>query len=431
MEDISLELLLILVGMLANGFFAGSEIALVSARVGRLAELRQQGVTGAATAMRLKESPEAFLATIQIAITALGTLASVVGGATAVGALIPWLAALGLGRWAEPAALGFVILAITYVSLVIGELAPKAVALRNPDRLAALVAPVIFRLSRVSSRLVSLLTLSTNGILRVFGVRPGGGSPFVSEEEVRYLVREGAAKGIFERVEEELVHNVFEFADTTVREIMVPPMAIKALDIATPPVHVLSKAAEIGHSRIPVCRGSIEQVVGVVVLKDLLRCAARAEPAALETLIHPPLFVPESSRISVVLREFQRTRQNLAMVVDEYGAIAGLVTVEDVLEEIVGEIREEHELPVSSIARLSDGSVLIDGQTRIDEVRDVGIPISESPDYTTVAGFVIASLGTIPGAGASFTHAGHRWIVMETAGPRVSKVRVEQISMPG
>ncbi len=188
MDSISLEIVLIAVGILANGFFAGSEFALVSSRISRLAELRQQAVRGAAAAMRLKEKPEAFLATIQIAITAVGTLASAVGGATAVEALTPRLAQLGLGTWAQPLALGLVIVAVTYVSLVVGELAPKAIALRNPERLACLVGPPVEWLSRASAALVSVLTASTNGLLRLLGQKSAQQSPFVSEEEVRYLL---------------------------------------------------------------------------------------------------------------------------------------------------------------------------------------------------------------------------------------------------
>jgi putative hemolysin len=429
MEEIWLELVLIVVAVLANGFFAGSEIALVSARISRLAELRERGVPGAATAMRLKESPESFLATIQIAITAVGTLASAVGGATAVEALTPWLEGLGLGRAAGPAALGLVILVITYLSLVLGELTPKAIALRNPERLAAAVAPVVDAISRASAGLVRLLTASTSLVLRVLGLGGAQQSPFVSEEEVRYLVREGAAKGIFEKVEEELVHNVFEFADTTVRQIMVPRPDIRGLDVDTAPAEVPRAAAEIGRTRIPVYRQSLEQVVGVVNIKDILASVARAEPPALARLLLPPLFVPETSRVSKVLKEFQRTHQSLALVVDEYGSIAGLLTVEDVVEEIVGELRDEREQVRSSIRRLPDGALLVDGRAPIEELREtLGLPLPESTEYTTVAGLVIASLNAIPSPGATFTLAGHRWTVIETAGPRIAKVRIERVS---
>jgi magnesium and cobalt exporter, CNNM family len=219
MDSVPLEFMLIALGILANGVFAGSEFALVSSRIGRLAELRQRSVRGAAAAMQLKETPETFLATIQIAITAVGTLTSAVGGATAVEALSPWLMRVGLGAGAETVALGIIVLLITYASLVVGELTPKAIALRNPERLACLMAPVVAAISRVLAPIVRVLSASTNLLLRILGMGTAQESPFVSEDDVKYLVREGARKGVFEKVEEELVHNVFEFADTTVREI--------------------------------------------------------------------------------------------------------------------------------------------------------------------------------------------------------------------
>jgi putative hemolysin len=426
MDSIWIEVVLIAVGILANGFFAGSEIALISARTGRLAQLREARVAGAATAMQLKESPDTFLATIQIAITAVGTLASAVGGAAAVEALTPSLVAYGLGRWAEPLALTLVIVVITYVSLVIGELTPKAVALRNPERLAALVAPTIAVIARMSSGLVRLLTASTNGLLRAAGLGASQTSPFVSEEEVRYLVREGAAKGIFEKVEEELVHNVFEFADTTVREIMTPRQQIKGVDIATPPEEILARAAEVGHSRMPVYHGSPEQVAGIVTLKDVIRAVARGESPAFAALLRPAVFVPETARISGLLREFQRTREGLAVVVDEYGSVAGLVTVEDVVEEIVGDIGDEGEPVPALITRLPDGRYVMDGAAPVDEVeRALGVTLPPSRDYTTAAGFVLATLGSVPTPGTSLVAAGHRWTVVEMDGPRIRRVSVQ------
>ena len=425
MDTLWLEIVLIAAGILANGFFAGSEIALISARISRLAQLRESGVSGAAVAMQLKESPDTFLATIQIAITTVGTLASAVGGATAVEALTPVLSG-PLGRWAQPAALALVIVVITYVSLVLGELVPKAIALRDPERVAAATAPLVRAVSRLSSSLVRILTGSTNVLLRMVGLGGPQGSPFTSEDELRYLIREGAAKGIFEKVEEELVHNVFEFGDTTVREIMTPRLAVQGLDLATPPDEVLARAAEIGHTAFPVYDGSPDQTVGVVTLKDLVRAVARHEPPALPALMRPPLFVPETARISALLRELQRTRYELAVVVDEYGSIVGLVTIEDVVEEIVGEIGPGGETPPSLITRLPDGSLLIDGIAPVDDVeRALGIELPTPRDYSTVAGFLLATLGSVPARGTSVVTAARRWTVVDMEGPRIRRVRVQ------
>lgn len=429
METLWIEVVLIAVAILANGFFAGSEIALVSSRISRLAQLRQERVPGAATALALKESPEAFLATIQIAITLVGAFASAVGGAAAVEVLTPWLSTLlpGASDWAEPLALGAVILAITYFSLVIGELTPKALALRSPERIACVVARPVRWLTRTFATPARALTASTNAVLRVLGQGKAQESPFVSEEEVKYILREGAAKGVFEKVEEELVRNVFEFADTTVREIMVPRINIVGLDIGTPSSDVLRRAAEIGKSHLPVYRESIEHAMGIVTIKDLFRLAAQGKPVVLPEVMRPPLFLPESARISTVLRDFQRTRQYLALVVDEYGAVVGLVTVEDVLEEIVGEMREEGEAIPSYVTRLPDGAYVVEGTAPVREVGEVlGLPLPDSPDYTTVAGFVIHALQQIPIPGASVALAGCLWTVVDMEGPRVTRVKVQR-----
>lgn len=427
MDSVSLELVLIAVGILSNAVFAGTEIALVSSRISRLAELRQRSVRGAAAAMQLKEAPENYLATIQIAITAVGTLTAAVGGAAAIEALSPWLVRMGLGGAAETVALAAVILAITYASLVIGELTPKAIALRDPERLACLMAPVIAAISRISAPLVGILSASTNFVLRALGMGTPSESTFVSEEDVRYLLREGARTGIFEKVEEELVHNVFEFADTTVREIMTPHHQIKGLDLATPPEAVLGKAVEVGHSRIPVYQGSVQAVVGVVTLKDLLGAVARRAPLELRSLLRPPLFVPETIRISHLLRQLQHTRQGLVMVVDEYGSVVGLVTVEDVVEEIVGEIRDEGEHPAEFITRLADGAVVLDGMTPIAEVeRHLGITLPGPRDYSTVAGLLLDTLNSVPTRGTSVAVAGHRWTVLDMDGARIRRVGVQR-----
>jgi putative hemolysin len=429
MESVSLEFVLIAVGVAANGIFAGSEIALVSARVSRLAELRQRLVRGAVAAIQLKEAPETFLATIQIAITAVGTLTSAVGGAAAVEALSPWLARIGLGGAAQPVALGIVILAITYVSLVVGELAPKAIALRDPERLACLMAPAISAISRISAPLVRLLRASTDLVLRVLGMGTPHESPFVSEEDVRYLIREGARKGIFERTEEELVYNVFEFADTTVREVMVPRPNIQGVDIATPADQVPRLVAAIGHSRIPVYRGDINHPVGILRLRDLLQAVvAQGRTPELTELLHPPMFIPETIKISVALSQFQQRREQLGVVVDEYGSVVGLLTVEDIVERVVGDIGERDATP--SIRRLSDGALVVDGLAAIDDIRAAGVVIEDSPDYTTAAGFVTTTLGAIPTAGSSVTCGSHRWTVLDVDGPRVRTIRIESTVTP-
>jgi putative hemolysin len=427
-NSIWVEAFLIGVSILANAFFAGSELALVSARPSRLSQLRAEGVSGAAAAEALKKDPNAFLATIQIAITLVGTLASAVGGAAAAEALTPRLQGVGLpGAWGRSASLAIVVLVIAFVSLVIGELTPKALALRNPERAAALVARPVAWLVRLLAGPGRVLTWATRLVLTVIGQANAPAAPLVSEEEVKYLVREGTAQGIFEAAERDLVNRVFQFTDTPVRLVMVPRPNIVGVDIETPPAEVLRHAARLGHTRLPVFRGSIENALGVVVIKDLFRCAALEQPVNLERLMHPPLFVPESAPVSAVLRQFQSSRLHLALVVDEYGQVAGLVTTEDLLEEIVGEIRDERESSrLQSVSRLSDGSYMIDGTATIRDLREqVGLPLPESPDYQTVAGFLLHRLGAVPRPGITADAGGYRWTIVEMDGPRIMKVRAE------
>jgi magnesium and cobalt exporter, CNNM family len=435
MDSIWVEIVLIGVSILANGFFAGSEIALVSARPSRLNQLKNEGVVGAAQAAELKRDPDRFLATIQVAITVVGTLASAVGGAAAAEALTPRLQGSGLpgaATWGGPVSLGIVVLLISFVSLVLGELTPKALALRNPERWAAVVAAPVGWLVRVLSGPSRVLTWATRLVLTVLGLRDIPIAPVVSEEEVKYLVREGTAQGVFEPGERDLVNRVFQFTDTPVRLVMVPRPNILGLDIETPSDQVLKRAAEVGHTRLPLYRGSIEGTFGVVVIKDLFRCAALGEPVSLDRLMHPPLFVPETAPVSEVLRQFQRHRLQLALVVDEYGQVAGLVTTEDLLEEIVGEIRDERESPrLSSVSRLPDGSYMIDGTATIRDLRElVGLPLEESPDYQTIAGFLLQRLGVVPRPGTTTEASGYRFTVVEMDGPRIMKVRAEAMKNP-
>ncbi len=430
MDTVWVEVVLIAVSILITGFFSSSEIALVSARPSRLHELEAQGVTRARRALELKRKPDDFLATIQIAITLVGTLASAVGGAAAVDALTPWLQSLALPaaeRWAQPVALGLVILVITFFSLVIGELAPKALALRNPEGIACAVAGPIQWATRALALPGRALTWSTRIALFVIGRRDAPAAAPVSEEEIKYLVREGAAHGVFEARERDLVDRVFRFTDTPVRAIMVPRGNILGLDLATPPDEILLKAADLGRTRFPVFRGSVNEPVGIVVIKDLLRAVALGVVPVLESLAHPPFFVPESARVGELLQQFQRHRVSLALVVDEYGQVVGLVTVEDLVEEIVGEIREEGESPdLDSVARLPDGSYIIGGTTTIRDLRErLGLPVEESPSYQTVAGFLLHRIGSLPQPGVRYSLAGYRWTALKMDGPRIVEVRAE------
>jgi putative hemolysin len=435
MDTVWLEIALIVVAILANGYFSGSEIAVVSSRMSRLAALRDAGHPGASSALRLKEAPDAFLATIQIAITSVGTLASAVGGAAAVEALTPRLAGLplpGAAQWAGALALAAVVILITYMSLVIGELVPKALAVRQPERFACFVARPVEFLSKASNSLVRLLTMSTNFVLLVLGQSRTVEPPPVSEDDVRYLVREGAARGVFQREEAALVHRVFEFTDTTVREIMIPRPRILGLEVATPPAEVLARLAQIGKSRVPVYRDSVEHTTGVITLKEVVAAVARGETLDLARLATPALFVPEMLLVSRLLEEFRRTGREIAMVVDEYGSVVGAVTLEDVLAEIVaGPPGEGDSVGMTGVTRLPDGSYLLDGLVSAEDARiGLGVPIPESGDYQTVAGFILVRLAAVPTPGVSVALPGWWLTVVDMEGPRIAKIKAQRVTTP-
>jgi CBS domain containing-hemolysin-like protein len=284
---------------------------------------------------------------------------------------------------------------------------------QDPERAAGWVARLIRALTRAVEWPRRMLIPAT---------------PLVSEDEVRDLVHEGVAHGIFEHQASELLHRVFQFIDTPARAVMVPRPKILALGLDMAPGAVLARAVAYGHTRFPVVRGSVDDTIGIVVIKDLLRCAAEGKAPVLAQLLHPALFVPETAQISEVLREFQQQHQNLAMVVDEYGRTVGLVTVEDLVEEIVGEIHEEREprgLPY--LSRLPDGSSLIDGTASIHDLRvQAGLPLEEASEYHTVAGFLLHALNTVPLPGVSVSAHGVVWTVVEMDGPRIATVKASR-----
>ncbi len=425
------EVVLIFFLILANGFFAASEIAVIATRKTRVDSLVEKGVRSAIAVARLKEDPDRFLATVQIGVTLVGTLASAIGGAAAIEFLKPMVESLPLPlatRWGEFVAILLVVLPIAYLSLVLGELVPKSLALRFSERIAVLVAHPIDLLSRLTAIPVRILTASSNAVLWLFGGREAGGASFVSEEEVKSLIREGAAKGIFDETEKELIHSVFEFADTPVKAVMVPRTQIHAVEVKTPPGEILKSFVESGFSRIPVYEGEMDRVVGILYNKDIFRALQEKGEFRAQDLLHPPFFVPSSLPISQLLKELQRRRSAMAIVVNEFGEVEGLATLEDLLEEIVGEIRDEYDREERGpVERLPDGSMVIQGSAQLKDLKsDYNLPFEESPDYLTLAGFVLAKLRRIPRGGERVEHEGYRLTIVDMEGRRILKVKLEE-----
>jgi putative hemolysin len=428
------EVILIGLAMLLYGICNGAEVALLSAQKSRLQQWKDDGKQGAATALRMRETPERFLITIRIAMAGIGIFAAVLAGALAVRDMAPWMVAQwplpGMEWWVVPLSLVLMIGILTYTALVFGQLLPRAIALQHRESALCWVARPLATLTRLSGVVYTVLTVSATVVLWLFRQRypPESASiTSITEEDVTTMVREGAEQGIFEEVEHELIEGVFEFTDTAAREIMVPRVRIQALEVTMPPQEVIRKMGDIGHSRVPVYSGDLDHIVGVLYFKDVLRAISEERLWTLGGLLHPPLFVPETVQISQLLRTLQQRRLNMAMVVDEHGGVAGLVTIEDLLEQLVGDIADEDEPgPDAQIVHLPDGSVVIQGSMPLWELGErFALPVEESSDYQTLAGLLLTRLGRVPQGGESITKQGYRFTVVDMDGPRIVRVKVE------
>jgi putative hemolysin len=423
----------ILVLLLGNGFFSGGEIAILAARRSRIEGLAEEGNRAAARVKALQDNMDQFLATVQIGVTVCGTLAGVLGGVLASHYIEPALPAASLPRFVPPALLASALvgLAIVYVELVLGELVPKAFALRYTERIALFVAGPFRLMARGSRWVVGFVAASTRLVLRAFGIRDAGPRTFVSEEEIKHLVKEGRQQGVLDQTEMEIIHSVFEFTDTPVRKVMVPRPKIFALEADTPPTEVGSLIVESGFSRIPVYEDSLDAVLGVVYVKDALRLLEKRQPVVIRKILHPVHLVPETKKVGELLKELQKRRSHMAVVVDEHGSVSGLVTLEDLIEEIVGEIQDEYDWEERPVERMKDGSMVVEGTVSAAELREShGIPLPESGEFETVAGFMLERLGTVPKGGEVVSIGDWRFTVVDVERNRISKVKIEKLPAP-
>lgn len=430
--DLWFDVTLILLLILANGFFSGSEIAVISVRRSRIDQLIEQGRRSAEVVGRLKDDSDRFLATVQVGVTMVGSLASAVGGVSAAEFLGPTLQASGLPfmeEWGGVLALGIVVLTISYLSLVLGELVPKSLALRYPEQVACAVAPPLEVFSRMFSVVVKLLTLSSNFLLFFSGSGAKSTEALVSEEEVKYLIREGAQRGIFDDTEKEFIHSIFDFADTSVREVLTPRNEIHALEVQTPCAQALHEMIESGFSRMPVYEEDLDHIIGIAHIKELLRAQEQKRDAPLRDFLHPAYFVPDSMQISHLLRELQLRRAQMAIVVNEFGTVIGIATIEDLLEEIVGEIRDEYDVEEEQpIQKLGEGVFLVKGGVGLNDLKEQhNLPFEETPFYRSIAGFLLARLERIPKGGESVVHEGYRLTIVNMDGRRIAKVKIEKL----
>jgi putative hemolysin len=423
-----LELALIAVLIVLNGFFAAAEIALVSARAGRLQALADEGNRRAQSALRLKADPDRFLATVQIGVTVVSTLASAVGGVAAIERIEPWIASIPAPwalRVAEPAAVGIVVFGIAYVSLVAGELVPKALAVRHAEALSLRMAPTIERLSRATRWAIAVLTASSQLVLKVLGRGGESEAAFHTLEDLRAMAKEAERRGV---VQDELVTGAVEFHEREVREILTPRTQIRAVATTASLEEALQLLRESGHSRFPVYEGDPDNVIGFVYARDVYETALQGKSFDLTSLVRPALMVPERKAATSLLSEMRKGGIQMALVVDEFGALSGLVTLEDLMEVIVGEIRDEHEVPEEPVKVFGHGAIEVDGGIPIHLLNDDhSIRLPESPDYVTIAGLVLDRMGTLPRPGDTVKVPPYLLTVAGVEGRRISRVRIDPI----
>lgn len=423
-----MEILIIVVLLLVNGALAMSEIAIASARKVRLEQMAEEGNRGAKRALELLASPNRFLSTVQIGITLVSVLQGVFAGATLAQPIanlfvqIPFLA-----PESEALAVAIVVLATTYLSLVIGELVPKRLGLQNPERVAAIVAPFMHRLSIITAPFVRLLSLSTDLLLRLLRVHQPDESP-VTAEEILALMRQGVQAGIFERTEPQMVAGVMSLDDRRVGQLMTPRTEIEWLDLDETPERLLAIIANGQHARFPIARGSLDNVIGIVRTKDLLKSALTGNPIDLNASTHEALFIPESALASHALELFKQSGNHIALVIGEHGGIEGLITLNNLVEQIIGDI----EAP-SKVQR-PDGSWLLDGLLPIEEVKTLfdlkSLPGEDEGHYQTLGGFIMTQLGHIPNTADTVTCEGLRFEVVDMDGKRVDKALVSRTLQP-
>jgi len=425
---VALDIILLFILFLLNGVFAMSELAIASSRKTRLQQWAEEGDDRAAVALRLAEHPNRFLATVQIGITLIGIITGFYGGATLSEPVAQYLARFpAIAPYSRSIAVVIVVGLVTYLSLLVGELVPKRLALQNPERIAMAVAQPMNLLSRIAAPLVTFLGASSELILRLLGVRHAGDPP-ITEEEIEILLQEGAAAGVFDPAEHEMVEGIFDLGDREARELMTPRYRLVALDVDDPLDESFRKMAASPHQIFPVYEGDLDRLLGMAPVKSLWAASLSGGPIDLRVLTEPALIVPESMPALEVLQRFRDRASNAAMVVDEYGGIQGLISLHDLMEAITGDLAVSQERS-GEVVRRDDGSWLLDGALPVHEVRDVleiddPLPGEENGDYETLGGFLMSRLERIPDVGDTTDWSGHRFEVVDMDGRRVDRVLV-------
>ena len=425
------DFLIVLALILANGFFSGAEMAIVASRRGRLRQMAEAGDEAARKALELASSPDKFLPTVQVGITLVGTLAAAYGGDRLVSAIADVIAAHGppaVANAARSIALTAFVAILSFLTLLLGELVPKRLALRRAESFARLAAPAMQVFAHLAKPLVWCMSLATTSVLFLFGAHKQD-EPSVSVDDIEHLLEAGRAEGVLEAVEQAVATEALRLGERTVRDIMRPRIDLDALDIETPPGEVLGAIAMAGYSRLPVYEGSLDHILGYVSLKDVMRQNWMGWPIELRKILHRALFVPETMPLDRLLELFQKEKNQLAIVLDEYGGTEGLVTMEDVLEELVGEIHDEHRREeATAFVQRDDGSWLVDGGAGVEALAErLDVKLDAVPrDYSTVSGLVLALLERIPAVGDKTHWQGLSIEVVDMDGRRIDKLLVQR-----
>jgi putative hemolysin len=436
LEWIINDAVIILILILINGFFAGAELAVVSARKSHIASLAAAGNPQAKLVEQIQKDPHRFLATVQIGVTIVGSLASAIGGAAAVRHLTPLLRSVPIPfvqHSAEPLSIAVVVIGISYFFLILGELAPKTIGLQYADRMALRVVRPIHLLSNAAVVIVWFLTFSNRVVLSLFGIKPKEGHAFITREEVQQLLSDGSEAGALTETEHRYIENIFEFTHTSVREVMVPRTRIVALNINLSQEELLRTLQENMYTRYPVYRGDLDHVIGFVHTKDiLLGQMCTGHDFDIMKIVRNPLYVPEGKKVSSLLKEMQRKRIQLALVVDEYGIMSGLATTEDLLEELVGEIEDEHDVgEMRRVQKFPDGSLLVDALIPVNDIEDLlGVELGDFLPYYTLAGLILDRLGRFPENGETIEWRDFLLTCEEVTKNAILKVKITRIEKP-
>ena len=434
MDPVFSELLLLAVLIAINAFFSAAEIAVISVPKLRLKQLIESGNKTAPVLFRLADDSSRFLATIQIGVTLMGFLASATAAVSLSAGLAEFIKQIpiaGIENIAEGLAVGIITIILALITLVLGELVPKSIGLAHSERIALFMARPIDFLARLAGPLVRFLVWITNLLSKPFGGQPRRGMPIVTEEEIKTLVDAGEEGGVIEEEEKEMIYSIFEYGDTVAREVMVPRMDVLAIEVEMPLLEALDLVIKHNHSRVPIYQGSIDNIVGILYAKDLLKVLHEkgrvgANEVRVADILRPAAFTPESKKVNELFEEMQKRRIHMAIVIDEYGGTAGIVTIEDILEEIVGEIQDEYDQAEElEIQPVGEHEWIIDARANLGDINaalHAQFPVNEAD---TLGGFIYMQLGKVPLPGDEVRHDNVHLKVINVAGRRIGKVRVQ------